>query len=342
MGALRTSMATCGYQDLAEFNRAELMIAPALQTEGKLLQAAQGSAWAARPRRSRGRPPMARSGAHAGGRRANWASMRPSTGSSPGHGRHRARRRVRRGRRPARGRRGRRPRLRRPVLAADRAPRARVRRVLRAAAAPRRGRGGRRRRPKGLILSGGPASVYADGAPRLDPELLELGIPVLGICYGMQLIALELGGRVEGAEVGEFGRSSSRSASQGRLLAGPPDEQTCWMSHRDTVFEAAAGFTRWRRRRVAGGGARGRTSARLRHPVPPRGRPHAVRAGHPQDVPARRLRLRHELVGRVDRRGADRAHPRPGGRRARSSAASAAAWTPGWRRCSSTARSATS
>ena len=56
-----------------------------------------------------------------------------------------------------------------------------------------------RRRPKGLILSGGPASVYAEGAPRLEPELLELGIPVLGICYGMQLVALSLGGRVEGA-----------------------------------------------------------------------------------------------------------------------------------------------
>jgi len=101
----------------------------------------------------------------------------------------------------------------------------------------------RRRAPKGLILSGGPASVYAEGAPRLDRELLELGIPVLGICYGMQLITLALGGRVEGAEVGEFGRSLLTVRQPGRLLAGLPAEQPCWMSHRDTVFEAPVGFT---------------------------------------------------------------------------------------------------
>jgi GMP synthase (glutamine-hydrolysing) len=99
------------------------------------------------------------------------------------------------------------------------------------------------RNPRGLILSGGPASVYSPGAPSLDPALLELGIPVLGICYGMQLIALELGGKVEGAEVGEFGRSELTVREPGRLLAGLPREQTCWMSHRDTVFEAPPGFT---------------------------------------------------------------------------------------------------
>jgi GMP synthase (glutamine-hydrolysing) len=100
----------------------------------------------------------------------------------------------------------------------------------------------RRRKPKGLILSGGPASVYADGAPRLEPELLELGIPVLGICYGMQLLARELGGRVEGAEIGEFGRSELTVRDTGRLLAGTPPTQKCWMSHRDTVFSPPPGF----------------------------------------------------------------------------------------------------
>jgi len=101
----------------------------------------------------------------------------------------------------------------------------------------------RKRAPRGLILSGGPASVYAPGAPRLDPELLELGIPVLGICYGMQALVLTLGGRVEGAQVGEFGRSQLAVAEPGRLLAGTPRSQACWMSHRDTVYEAPAGFT---------------------------------------------------------------------------------------------------
>ncbi len=99
------------------------------------------------------------------------------------------------------------------------------------------------RKPRGIVLSGGPASVYAPGAPRLERELLELGVPVLGICYGMQLLMHELGGRVEQADVGEFGRSELTVTEPGVLLAGMPREQTCWMSHRDTVFEAPAGFT---------------------------------------------------------------------------------------------------
>jgi GMP synthase (glutamine-hydrolysing) len=98
------------------------------------------------------------------------------------------------------------------------------------------------RKPRGIILSGGPASVYAEGAPRLDRGLLELGLPVMGICYGMQLLVHELGGRVEEAEVGEFGRSDLHVSEPGMLLKGLPREQTCWMSHRDTVYEAPPGF----------------------------------------------------------------------------------------------------
>ncbi len=102
----------------------------------------------------------------------------------------------------------------------------------------------RRRAPRGLILSGGPASVYSEDAPRLRRELLELGIPVLGICYGMQAMARELGGRVEAAESGEFGTTPLTVTERGLLLRALPDrQQNCLMSHRDSVFEAPPGFT---------------------------------------------------------------------------------------------------
>ena len=78
----------------------------------------------------------------------------------------------------------------------------------------------RRRKPKGLILSGGPASVYADGAPKLDRELLELGIPVLGICYGMQLVALQLGGRVGAPRRVGVGRDPRQDPRPERGLTG--------------------------------------------------------------------------------------------------------------------------
>src|SRR4051794_24574851 len=101
----------------------------------------------------------------------------------------------------------------------------------------------RERSPAALVLSGGPASVYSEGAPELRRELLELDVPVLGICYGMQAMVHVLGGRVEGADAGEFGRTSLVLADGGgHLLSGLPHEQQCWMSHRDSVFEPPAGF----------------------------------------------------------------------------------------------------
>jgi GMP synthase (glutamine-hydrolysing) len=98
----------------------------------------------------------------------------------------------------------------------------------------------RARRPRALILSGGPASVYAQGAPAVDPELYELGVPVLGICYGMQLMAQDLGGRVEPTGVSEFGRTDVE-VQEGELFHGLPPEQVAWMSHRDSVTAPPAG-----------------------------------------------------------------------------------------------------
>jgi GMP synthase (glutamine-hydrolysing) len=98
----------------------------------------------------------------------------------------------------------------------------------------------RARRPHALVLSGGPASVYAEGAPKIDPALYELGIPTLGICYGAQLMALDLGGTVERTGVSEFGKTSL-NAEESELFAGLPDEQSVWMSHRDTVTAPPAG-----------------------------------------------------------------------------------------------------
>ena len=103
------------------------------------------------------------------------------------------------------------------------------------------------RNPAGIVLSGGPASVYEDGAPDLDPGVLELGVPVLGICYGFQVMARQLGGTVERTGAREYGstavRVSEGANGEGRpLLAGQPAEQTVWMSHGDSVTEAPAGF----------------------------------------------------------------------------------------------------
>jgi GMP synthase (glutamine-hydrolysing) len=98
----------------------------------------------------------------------------------------------------------------------------------------------RARNPYAIILSGGPASVYSDGAPRVDPRIFELGIPTLGICYGAQLMALDLGGRVDRTDASEFGKTDLH-VQESSLLNDTPPEQTVWMSHRDTVVAAPEG-----------------------------------------------------------------------------------------------------
>jgi GMP synthase (glutamine-hydrolysing) len=100
----------------------------------------------------------------------------------------------------------------------------------------------KRRNPEGVILSGGPSSVYEDGAPRVDSTLFDLDVPILGICYGMQLLALALGGEVGAVQIREYGRSDLRVKSHDGLFAGTPDEQKAWTSHGDAVFAAPEGF----------------------------------------------------------------------------------------------------
>ena len=102
----------------------------------------------------------------------------------------------------------------------------------------------RARAPRALILSGGPASVYGDGAPLADPAVLTAGIPVLGICYGMQLLAHQLGGRVAGAGKREYGPASVRVDEPSRLFKDLPSTLSVWMSHGDSILEAPAGFRR--------------------------------------------------------------------------------------------------
>jgi GMP synthase (glutamine-hydrolysing) len=102
------------------------------------------------------------------------------------------------------------------------------------------------RRPSAIILSGGPKSVHDAGAPALDPQVWELGVPILGICYGAQLVARDLGGLVEGGGTGEYGRTVAKLTSDGPapspLFAAIPPSFECWMSHFSRIAAAPAGF----------------------------------------------------------------------------------------------------
>src|SRR5436309_4095130 len=98
----------------------------------------------------------------------------------------------------------------------------------------------RKMNAKGLILSGGPSSVYEPNAPRCDPKIFDLGVPILGICYGMQLGAQILGGQVKPAKAREFGRAKLTVTKEDPFVHGLPQETTVWMSHGDQVHELPA------------------------------------------------------------------------------------------------------
>jgi len=98
------------------------------------------------------------------------------------------------------------------------------------------------REPKAIILSGGPSSVYEEGAPVVDPAIFEAKVPVFGMCYGFQLMAQALGGTVAHTGAREYGRTSVQITAPGVLLGEIPDNHTVWMSHGDSVSAAPDGF----------------------------------------------------------------------------------------------------
>lgn len=100
----------------------------------------------------------------------------------------------------------------------------------------------RAKKLKGIIFSGGPNSVYEEGAPRIDPEIFKLGVPILGICYGMQLMAHMLGGKVEPSDLREYGRREYTIEEKSPLVEGIMLEDTCWMSHTDQLTDLPNGF----------------------------------------------------------------------------------------------------
>ena len=200
----------------------------------------------------------------------------------------------------------------------------------------RRHVGGRGRlSPRGIILSGGPASVYEDGAPRLPDWVLRSGLPVLGICYGLQLLAVALGGKVQRAAAREYGLATVTVDEPGLLFAGLPGSLDVWMSHGDQVTDLPGSFRVLAHSENSPVAAVGDDARRL----------YGLQF-HPEVV---HTPLGAEIIGNflsrvcgctreLDAgllRGRERGgHPRPGGRRqaccAGCPAASTARWWPRW------------
>lgn len=121
--------------------------------------------------------------------------------------------------------------------------------------------------PTGIILSGGPSSVYEPGAPSIDPEIFNLGIPILGICYGMQLMVHTLGGKVIPGTAREYGRAAMQISNHSNLFKGVSSELKVWMSHGDKVSEVPVGIELSQNRQYRLCGSKNQGPRTLRNPV---------------------------------------------------------------------------
>ena len=165
--------------------------------------------------------------------------------------------------------------------------------------------------PKGLILSGGPASVYGANSPHPDPEIFELGIPILGICYGMQLACLSQGSKVTPGQSREFGRTSLRSHDTDVLFQGIPLDLTVWMSHGDQVEDLSNTFPlagRDRHLPLRGGEAPG--PADLRIAISSGSHAHRARRAVAFQLCHANLRLQRHLADQFPDRAGNGADPR--------------------------------
>ena len=199
------------------------------------------------------------------------------------------------------------------------------------------------RRPAGIIFSGGPASVHVEGAPSFDRAVYDSGVPILGICYGAQLVAQQLGGEVARTGIAEYGRTALEVVTGSPLFEDLPREQDVWMSHADSIVAAPPGFRVTARTEAVPVAALEDVDRRI---FGVQFHPEVAHTARGQEV------LKHFLYEVCGCRptwtmtsiieSARRVHPGPGRRRSRSCAACPAASTRRWPRPSCTRRSATS
>ena len=159
-------------------------------------------------------------------------------------------------------------------------------------------------RPQGIILSGGPKSVNETPAPTIDPAIYESGVPILGICYGAQLLTQQLGGEVARTGRGEYGRTTMTLTERSPLFVDWPGEAEVWMSHADGIAVVPDGFVPTAHSADAPVAAlHDAGSPHLRRAIPSRGGPHRTGPGSPGALPLRRLRLPALVDPHVDHRG---------------------------------------